>query len=119
MTPSEKLQQTSREKHFAEEKADQVAALAWLEAFRAQIGLTGEEYSKCPAVPREFASLVKFLSRMEGEDRTRFEWLMRQRALIDLELGVRYWDVGKRLRAKVLAAVESARETCPEPHLSV
>ena len=67
--------------------------------------LTPDERTLVPALPYEY-DLVKWVSRWSREERTRLEWLLRQRVLVDLELRARYWRIGTGLRAKILTGIE-------------
>jgi hypothetical protein len=110
MTPTEKRAKTmsrARDRKAQEKRQEKrEAAQTWLTSTLEPLGLTLEECEKLGRSP-DYPDLVESLSWRKDDDRTRFEGLMRQRLLVDLELSARYWRVGKRLRAKILTACEA------------
>jgi hypothetical protein len=108
-TAADKRERTMQAKRDAQEKAKREAARAWYVALLGELGLTLDDYRKLHGAP-DNAELLDLINRWgTGDTHDRLAWLMRQRELIDLELRARYWRIGKRLRAKVLAGVERSR----------
>jgi hypothetical protein len=106
-TAQDKRNDARWKREHQKQEASKKAARAWLDAFLDELGLTPDDVRRVMATPYTAPSpeRVAFLKRLKGSDRARFEWLLRHRVLVELEISVRYWAVGKGLRQKVLTAI--------------